>query len=197
MVTLFKVVLNDLKILRYSWYCDKCSETTVTCDVGKGHYKAEDIWPTHTPTSKLCPQCGNWASFISANLIPFWTREDTQEELFKITNYPGACYHDKAGVRDSVTKEIRFGLDQQCLIIILPNNTKWLIDSRSSACSRRSDDRHRCWVRTGSIEEGTLTVTKSGNTCGGVSEYILADGIFYTLTNNQLIEVSDHDQGSC
>lgn len=189
MIKLFKVILSDLKILQYNWFCDKCDEVTVTETKGRGHYRYEDSWPTHTPTSKRCPNCGNWASFISVTIRQFWTRCDTGEEIFRITDYPGACYHDPAGVRDKETNTIRFGPDGECLILILPNNTKLFLDARSSSCSDRDDDKHRCRIRSGSIEDGNLSISDSFRGCSYTSGKILVDGTFYKLTNNVLEEV--------
>lgn len=191
MITLFKVIPSEDKQLRYSWYCDKCEDTTIKQDIARGQFVAEDSWPVHTPPSKRCPQCGNRASFISANIVSFWVRPDTGEELFKITDHPGACYHDERALMQS--KDQRRGPDGQYLTLILPNNTRLHLDARSSACSRRSDNVHQCRVRTGSIEDGTLSLSKDGDTCGGVSEYISSEGIFYQLINNQLIEVESND----
>ena len=58
-----------VKILQYRWFCDKCNETTVRRDIREGtDLCAENTWPTTTPSSQLCPQCGDRASFISAHL---------------------------------------------------------------------------------------------------------------------------------
>lgn len=59
-----------VKILQYRWFCDKCDQTTVRKNIREGtDLRAEDTWPTATPASQLCPDCGDRASFMSAHLI--------------------------------------------------------------------------------------------------------------------------------
>lgn len=58
----------------------------------------------------------------------------------------------------------RKGSDGRSLVVMTPYG-HWLIDGRSLTCTRKDDESHRCWVREGSPENGTLTVNKKGNTC--------------------------------
>jgi hypothetical protein len=48
---------------------------------------------------------------------------------------------------------------------VLPTGFDWDIDGRASNCTLPNDRQHRCWVRTGSPEAGTLHVDKNGHTC--------------------------------
>jgi len=48
---------------------------------------------------------------------------------------------------------------------VVPNGDHWDIDSRCSNCTLREDRLHRCWVRSGTPEDGTLHVGKGGLTC--------------------------------
>jgi len=41
----------------------------------------------------------------------------------------------------------------------------WYVDSRAGNCTLKSDTEHRCWVRHGSPEDGTIHVDKKGRTC--------------------------------
>jgi hypothetical protein len=64
---------------------------------------------------------------------------------------------------------------------ILPNGHDWDIDGRASNCTLPKDRRHRCWVRTGSPEAGTLHVDKGGRpgdppTCSAGAGSIAAPG---------------------
>lgn len=47
---------------------------------------------------------------------------------------------------------------------VLPNGHEWDVDSRASNCTMREDRAHRCWIRTGSLRDGSLSVGKSGGT---------------------------------
>lgn len=59
---------------------------------------------------------------------------------------------------------------------ILPNGHTWDMDSRASNCDKKADRTHRCWVKQGSAEAGSLDVGKGGNTCGAGAGSILVDG---------------------
>jgi hypothetical protein len=57
-----------------------------------------------------------------------------------------------------------------------PNGDEWDVDGRASNCSMRGDRAHRCWVRTGSPEDGTIHVDKNGHTCAaGAGSVILGN----------------------
>lgn len=57
------------------------------------------------------------------------------------------------------------GDDGRCLICKLPDGHDWMIDSRASNCTLPQDQVHRCWVRHGKPEDGSLHVDKNGVTC--------------------------------
>ncbi|BCH11921.1 hypothetical protein MesoLj131c_61790 [Mesorhizobium sp. 131-3-5] len=57
------------------------------------------------------------------------------------------------------------GPDHRSLVVRLPGNRDWQIDSRASNCTMPDDNEHFCWVRHGSPEDGTLHVDKNGHTC--------------------------------
>jgi hypothetical protein len=57
-----------------------------------------------------------------------------------------------------------------------PNGDMWDVDGRASNCSMRTDRAHRCWVRTGSPEDGSIHVDKNGHTCAaGAGSVILGN----------------------
>jgi hypothetical protein len=60
------------------------------------------------------------------------------------------------------------------LMAVCPNGTRWNVDSRASNCELPDDKTHRCWVRHGKPEDGTLHVDKQGHTCkaGGGSIWV-------------------------
>jgi hypothetical protein len=59
---------------------------------------------------------------------------------------------------------------------ILPNGDHWDIDSRASNCTMRDDRTHRCWIRTGSLENGMIHVDKNGHTCAAGAGSIAVPG---------------------
>lgn len=63
-------VATKIKTLVYRWFCSKCQKTTIEKDIRSGtDLVAEDVYPTHTPASKRCPDCGDWASFNNAKIV--------------------------------------------------------------------------------------------------------------------------------
>lgn len=59
---------------------------------------------------------------------------------------------------------------------ILPNGREWNVDARASNCALKDDRLHRCWVRHGSPEDGTIHVDKGGRTCSAGAGSIDAGG---------------------
>lgn len=110
-----------------------------------------------------------WPAACSACGVPFadgdqWqlfcerVYEDASGREFFLRNLPvGACY-------DADWRGGRKGFDGRCLYVMTPGGL-WGIDERASNCTMPTDKEHRCWVRHGSPEEGTLHVDKDGLTC--------------------------------
>jgi hypothetical protein len=69
----------------------------------------------------------------------------------------GSCWEDGTGRTR--------GPDGRGLIVRCPDGFNWSIDGRCSNCNLPQDTAHRCWVRHGRPEDGTLHVDKDGLTC--------------------------------
>jgi len=63
-----------------------------------------------------------------------------------------------------------------------------MIDSRASNCTMPDDNAHRCWVRHGRPEDGTLHVDKNGLTCAAGGGSILAGNYHGFLHHGHLVE---------
>jgi hypothetical protein len=72
---------------------------------------------------------------------------------------PGACY-DATWLHD-----FRLGPDGRSLMVVCPDGHEWFIDNEASNCTMKGEPTHRCWVRHGKPEDGTLHVDKNGHTC--------------------------------
>lgn len=59
---------------------------------------------------------------------------------------------------------------------ILPNGHTWDIDARASNCTMPQERTHRCWIKTGTPEDGTLHVDKNGFTCAAGAGSIAVPG---------------------
>lgn len=84
--------------------------------------------------------------------------------------------------------DCRTGEDGQSLFVLTPIGP-WFIDDIASNCTKPHDHDHRCWVRTGSVEEGTLHVAKNGNTCEAGAGSIRHGGYHARLVRNNLIRI--------
>ncbi len=91
---------------------------------------------------------------------------------------PGACY-------DAWWDPTK-GSDGRSLVVILPTKRPWHIDHRASNCSMPDDKVHRCWVRHGRPEDGTLHVDKNGHTCAAGAGSIAAPGYHGFLHHGKL-----------
>ncbi|MDX2277755.1 MAG: hypothetical protein NW206_20070 [Hyphomonadaceae bacterium] len=85
----------------------------------------------------------------------------------------------------------RAGPDGRYLVCVVhgePHRHHWHIDGRASNCTRPEDDAHRCWVRHGSPEQGTLHVDKAGDTCDAGAGSIQVPGWHGFLRRGELVE---------
>lgn len=114
---------------------------------------ARPDWPTKC---KACDYVFTPEDEFQVFAVTEYRRADTGELLAK-NNLP------VGSVIDAWWME-RPGPDGRCLAVETPAG-QWIIDSRASNCTLKDDDVHRCWVRHGRPEDGTLHIDKNGNTC--------------------------------
>ncbi len=70
---------------------------------------------------------------------------------------------------------------------ILPNGREWHVDGRANNCAKKEDRLHRCWVRHGRPEDGSIHVDKGGNTCEAGAGSIAAPGWHGYLDNGAFV----------
>jgi hypothetical protein len=165
MTKLFLVEDTGIKVFSDSYWCKTCNNVTYRIELGRGLSRADLTITEKTPDSVQCPKCGNTAEFFTDASSPVWKRTDTGEEIVNLRDHPGAAYYDPKGAWDRRSRTHRFGPDGKALVIVCPDGWFWYVDSRCSNCTKPDDNSHRCWIRTGSVEDGTLSVHKSGDTC--------------------------------
>lgn len=138
--------------------------------------------PTRLGGFCVC-SCGKQAAQVSAGWSPLYKRSDTGEIIGgKSKLPPGACY-DSPHYHDW-----RTGPDGRSLSVVLPNGDHWFIDNRASNCTKPEDKIHRCWIRHGRPEDGTLHVDKAGDTCTAGAGSIAVDGYHGFLHNGYLTD---------
>lgn len=115
-------------------------------------------WP------QACAQCGEQFADTDLWLVDYervYRRSDAGDEFTLRTAPPGACW-DADWFRDHPAYQ---GPDGRTLIVRLPDGHDWMIDARAKNCTLPDDKVHKCWVRHGRPEDGTLHVDKNGHTC--------------------------------
>lgn len=137
--------------------------------------RARPDWPTK------CEHCDY--AFTDTDEFQLFTvgvlrRTDTGEE-FSDREIP------VGGVRDYWWYP-RKGFDGRCLAVMTPEG-EWMVDSRANNCTLKDDDVHRCWVRHGRPEDGTMHVDKVGVTCAaGAGSILMHRGWHGFLHNGEL-----------
>lgn len=166
-------------------YCD-ASVPLSRVEMPMGQYVIEMDWPHEDPLwPKRCEHCGrvfrvedDWQ--VTTDRI--YTRGDTGEEVVGLRHPPVGAVWDAWWYSGS-----RRGADGRYLICETPGG-QWSIDSRASNCTMPEDNEHRCWVRHGKPEDGTLHVDKNGLTCAAGAGSIMARNWHGYLHNGALSE---------
>ncbi len=116
--------------------------------------RGDGRWP------KACATCGRSFGEDGYYVVDherIYRRADTGDELILRDAPVGACWDAHWYPRK--------GPDGRSLMVRVPGNHDWLIDGRAKNCTLKDDEVHRCWVRHGRPEDGTLHVDKDGLTC--------------------------------
>ena len=141
----------------------------------------DPIWPA------ACDHCG--ATFTDANASrssgsrAIMKRADTGEEM--PDKLPVGAVFENDWVADIAS--YRRGPDGRVLIVVTPGG-HWEIDSRASNCTMPQENEHRCWVRHGRPEDGTLHVDKNGHTCAAGAGSIVCGNYHGFLHNGHLTD---------
>lgn len=172
-------------------YCSGCEQLT-EIDLGEIEDEATQEprfdWNA-APWPAECVHCQRLfddKDHRSASRKPFYRRGDNGE----LVN----LYEAPVGAMWDATWWTNKGDDGRCIVVRVPGNVDWAIDSRASNCGL-PDERplaHHCWCRHG--EPPNLTVDKNCKTCqaGGGSFWANAPhGWHGHLTNGWLHETGE------
>lgn len=167
-----------------SFKCDSCDHYT-RIEVGDvDGNKIPDVGDWSKITHP-CEKCGRECKLTSQSGSPYYRRTDTGEILGGRSSLPpGACY-DEEGWHDVPSQ---CGPDGRSLVVVLPTGMHWQIDSRATNCTMPKDEVHKCWVRHGKPEDGTLHVDKNGYTCAAGAGSIAVPGYHGFLHNGHLTD---------
>lgn len=152
--------------------------------------EASVLWSRAADDALYPAQCACGYQFApgdhkSRGMRRVFVRQDTGEEVILGQAPIGACW-DADWYREDV-KSPRTGPDGRYLIVKTPGGD-WAIDSRASNCTRKDDNTHRCWVRHGKPEDGTLNVDKNGDTCAAGAGSIMCGSYHGFLRNGFLTD---------
>lgn len=144
-----------------------------------------DLWPHDDPRwPKTCEKCGykfadtdTWQVFYST----VYRRMDTGD-LLPWSDMPVGAVRDCEWLHG---KPQYCGPDGRSLECKTPGGS-WIIDSVANNCTMPNDLVHKCWVRHGKPEDGTLHVDKNGHTCGAGAGSIVAGNFHGFLHNGHL-----------
>jgi hypothetical protein len=126
---------------------------------GDRHPHDDPRWPAQ------CEGCDY--RFVDGDVWQLFTdriyrRADTGEETTLRSAPVGACWN--AAWLADLDSPWYHGPDGRCLYVRTPGGD-WCPDHRASNCTLPDDSDHKCWVRHGRPEDGTLHVDKEGVTC--------------------------------
>lgn len=159
-----------------SFHCPKCDSYI---DGGEERSTLAAWGPSLDVTRTIQCRCGATATYVHATFTPIFIHPETKAEV-RLPLPAGACfdgdwYHGH-----------RTGPDGRRLVVVLPNGHHWHLDSRCSNCTLPEDKEHRCWVRHGRPEDGTLHVDKDGLTCSAGAGSIQSGDYHGFLHNGHL-----------
>lgn len=156
-------------------------EACSTRALGDDHPHDDPLWPA------FCEKCGHpfsdndkWQRFRRS----LYRRIDTGEEM-TLDNAPVGVVWNADWALERRTEGFYVGPDGRCLVVKTPGGD-WMIDSRASNCTMPEDNTHKCWVRHGRPEDGTLHVDKKGHTCAAGAGSIVCGAYHGFLHNGKL-----------
>ena len=139
-------------------------------------------WPTHCSCGYEFGDNGACQLFVER----IYRRTDTGEEMTLREAPAGACWNAYWVADGLKAPTFNLGDDGRCLVVKTPGG-EWVIDSRASNCTLPDDSVHKCWVRHGRPEDGSLHVDKNGLTCGAGAGSIQCGDYHGFLHNGYLV----------
>lgn len=137
-------------------------------------------WPTHCACGYEFSAYDEWQEFCRR----IYRRVDTGEEMTLAAAPVGAVWNADWFI-EKRSEGFYVGPDGRCLVVKTPGG-EWMIDSRANNCTMPDDDTHKCWVRHGRPEDGTLHVDKNGHTCAAGAGSILCGSYHGFLHHGRL-----------
>lgn len=155
-------------------------DSRVDQSIGDRHDHSDHRWPLKCEhCDYVFKESDEWQRFVRT----IYKRSDTGEETTIAEAPVGACWNAEWMVEGRTGFFV--GEDGRCLVVKTPGG-EWMIDARASNCTRRDDNTHKCWVRHGKPENGTLHVDKNGNTCSAGAGSIIAGNYHGFLHHGKL-----------
>lgn len=162
-------------------------------DLPKGEAIHGDLWPHDDPRwLNVCEEPGCGYQFVDTD---FWQFQPTQIYANQDNSWrgslgdapPGAMYY-ATWLEDCASHVSPHDGHSLCVVLPDPRHTHWQVDARAQNCTLPNDTVHRCWVRSGSVEQGTVHVDKNGHTCSAGAGSIAVPGYHGFLHNGKLTD---------
>lgn len=145
--------------------------------------KEDDCWPKACSCGYIFKPTDSYQDFTRT----LYKRSDTNEEMTLQEAPFGACWDEYWMTINRSFPNFYIGEDGRCLYVKTPGGD-WCLDARASNCTLPDDHTHKCWVRHGKPEDGTLHVDKNGHTCGAGAGSIMMKNYHGFLHHGFLIE---------
>lgn len=145
-----------------------------------GEFEGDDRWPSACPCGHVFGPNAT-RSVRHARLI---RRTDTGELFDGYRELPPGAIWNADWMCD---RDGWVGPDGRSLVCKLPDGHDWMIDGQATNCTMKDDNVHKCWVRHGRPEDGTLHVDKNGHTCAAGAGSIATPKWHGFLHNGHLI----------
>lgn len=150
--------------------------------VCKDHHDPSDPrWPTQCACGYDFKDDDSWQLFTRR----IYRRHDTNEEMILDDAPIGACWNNPWMTTRKTHPAFGIGEDGRCLSVRTPGGD-WTIDVRANNCTLPHDQTHKCWVRHGRPEDGTLHVDKNGHSCSAGAGSI-AMGSYHGFLHNGIL----------
>jgi hypothetical protein len=134
-------------------------------------------WPKRCDCGREYADADNWQIFQERLYVT------ASGEEYSLYDAPVGAMWDAWWLKDW-----KQGEDGRCLIVKCPKDGhQWMIDGRASNCTLPEDDVHKCWCRTGTPPN--ITVSKDGcATCSAGGGSIQTPTWHGFLRNGELVE---------
>lgn len=150
-----------------------------------GDFPTDELIPSFPTKCDYCDFEFTEKSEFQLNAERLYFCRETNE-YFTLKELPAGAMYYADWMLVNRTSNLFRGPDGHCLVVIVPQRSPWMVDSRANNCTLPDDTEHKCWVRHGEVPN--ITVDKNGITCGAGGGSIQTGNYHGFLRNGYLEE---------